>query len=88
MDDGTAEIGTKLREAIDRLRDEAEWLRTQANDIAEAWAVGDCIGGLQLAHLGAYVPGRQLVSNRRQPAKDESIADLVRTLQHLSLPQP
>jgi len=43
---------------------------------------------LQLAHLGAHVLGRQLVSNRHQPAKDESIADLVRALQQLSAPQP
>lgn len=43
---------------------------------------------LQLAHLGAHVVGRQLVSNRNQPAKDESIADLIQRLQHLHLPQP
>lgn len=42
---------------------------------------------LQLAHLGAHVVGRQLVSNSSHPAKDESIADLVRRLQHLSIPQ-
>lgn len=41
---------------------------------------------LQLAHLGAHVVGRQLVSNRGNPAKDDSIADLVRRLHHLSLP--
>jgi hypothetical protein len=28
---------------------------------------------LQLAHLGAHVVGRQLVSNKTQPAKDDSI---------------
>ncbi|MFM9073198.1 MAG: NADPH-dependent FMN reductase [Cyanobium sp.] len=43
---------------------------------------------LQLAHLGAHVVGRQLVSNSHQPAKDESIADLVQRLQHLSIPRP
>ncbi|MCP9792799.1 NAD(P)H-dependent oxidoreductase [Vulcanococcus limneticus Candia 3F8] len=41
---------------------------------------------LQLAHLGAHVVGRQLVSNSAHPAKDDSIADLVRRLHHLSLP--
>ena len=39
---------------------------------------------LQLAYLGAHVVGRQLVSNRTMPAKDESIADLVERL--ISLP--
>jgi NAD(P)H-dependent FMN reductase len=43
---------------------------------------------LQLAHLGALVVGRQLVSNRNQPAKDESIADLIQRLQQLPPPQP
>jgi len=38
---------------------------------------------LQLAHLGANVVGRQLVSNKTQPAKDDSIADLVSRLNHL-----
>jgi hypothetical protein len=35
---------------------------------------------LQLAHLGAHVVGRQLVSNRSHPAADDSIADLIRRL--------
>ena len=35
---------------------------------------------LQLAHLGAHVVGRQLVSNSHQPAKEESIADLIHRL--------
>jgi chromate reductase, NAD(P)H dehydrogenase (quinone) len=35
---------------------------------------------LQLAHLGAVVVGRQLVSNRTTPAKDESISDLIARL--------
>ncbi|QPN64845.1 NAD(P)H-dependent oxidoreductase [Synechococcus sp. CBW1004] len=43
---------------------------------------------LQLAHLGAHVVGRQLVSNKLQPAKDDSIADLIQRLQHLHLTQP
>ncbi|WP_398334020.1 NADPH-dependent FMN reductase [Vulcanococcus sp.] len=38
---------------------------------------------LQLAHLGAHVVGRQLVSNAHQPAKDDSINDLIRRLRHL-----
>jgi NAD(P)H-dependent FMN reductase len=38
---------------------------------------------LQLAHLGAQVIGRQLVSNRARPARDESIDDLVRRLRQL-----
>jgi NAD(P)H-dependent FMN reductase len=43
---------------------------------------------LQLAHLGAHVVGRQLVSNRSHPAADDSIADLIRRLRHLSAQQP
>jgi hypothetical protein len=39
---------------------------------------------LQLAHLGAQVVGRQLVSTAANPAKDSSIDDLVQRL--LSLP--
>jgi NAD(P)H-dependent FMN reductase len=38
---------------------------------------------LQLAHLGAHVVGRQLVSNNASPAKDSSIADLVARLLRL-----
>ena len=38
---------------------------------------------LQLAHLGAHVVGRQLVSNKHLPAKDDSIADLISRLNHL-----
>lgn len=41
---------------------------------------------LQLAYLGAHVVGRQLVSNRNQPARDDAIADLISRLQHLRLP--
>jgi chromate reductase len=43
---------------------------------------------LQLAHLGAHVVGRQLVSNASQPATDETIADLIHRLEHLRIPQP
>jgi hypothetical protein len=39
---------------------------------------------LQLAHLGAHVVGRQLVSTAANPAKDESIADLVLRLSQLA----
>ena len=39
---------------------------------------------LQLAHLGAHVVGRQLVSNGANPAKDDSIADLLVRLQRLA----
>ena len=42
---------------------------------------------LQLAHLGAHVVGRQLVSNSSHAAKDDSIADLIRRLQQLQTPQ-
>ncbi|WP_216900086.1 NADPH-dependent FMN reductase [Synechococcus sp. CCY 9618] len=38
---------------------------------------------IQLAHLGAHVVGRQLTSNRNNPAKDSSIDDIVRRLQHM-----
>ena len=38
---------------------------------------------LQLAHLGAHVVGRQLVSNNASPAKDSSITDLVARLLRL-----
>ena len=38
---------------------------------------------LQLAHLGAHVVGRQLVSNANHPAKDDSIEDLLARLQTL-----
>jgi chromate reductase len=41
---------------------------------------------LQLAHLGAVVVGRQLVSNSTTPAKDASISDLITRL--IALPEP
>ena len=40
---------------------------------------------LQLAHLGAQVVGRQLVSNQANPAKDSTIDDLVGRLQTLTV---
>jgi len=43
---------------------------------------------LQLAHLGAHVVGRQLVSTGNTPAKDDSIADLITRLHHLNIAQP
>ena len=42
---------------------------------------------LQLAHLGAHVVGRQLVSNANHPAKDDSIEDLLARLQTLQAPE-
>ncbi|MEB3234956.1 MAG: NAD(P)H-dependent oxidoreductase [Cyanobacteriota bacterium] len=39
---------------------------------------------LQLAHLGAHVVGRQLVSNSTNPAKEDSISDLLTRLQQLA----
>jgi NAD(P)H-dependent FMN reductase len=38
---------------------------------------------LQLAHLGAHVVGRQLVSSTTNKAKDESIADLIDRVKQL-----
>jgi NAD(P)H-dependent FMN reductase len=38
---------------------------------------------LQLAHLGAQVVGRQLVSTATRPAADDTIRDLVRRLRQL-----
>jgi len=43
---------------------------------------------LQLAHLGAHVVGRQLSSNSDNPAKDDSIADLIMRLHQLHNSQP
>ena len=38
---------------------------------------------IQLTHLGAQVVGRQLASNSRNPAKDESIQDLIERLMQM-----
>ena len=43
---------------------------------------------LQLAHLGAHVVGRQLVSNSSHPAKDDTISDLISRLHQLRVPLP
>lgn len=79
------------------------WLSVQGDDFRSLFngrpvAIATHSGGgghtvltalrLQLAHLGAHVVGRQLVSNSAHPAKDESIADLITRLHHLRTPQP
>ncbi|MEI6031992.1 MAG: NAD(P)H-dependent oxidoreductase [Synechococcaceae cyanobacterium ELA739] len=38
---------------------------------------------IQLAHLGAHVVGRQLVSNSSRPARDDSLEDLIDRLRQL-----
>ena len=43
---------------------------------------------LQLAHLGAHVVGRQLSSNSDNPAKDDSIADLITRLHQIHISPP
>ena len=43
---------------------------------------------LQLAHLGAHVVGRQLSSNSDNPAKDDSIAELITRLHQIHISQP
>jgi NAD(P)H-dependent FMN reductase len=79
------------------------WLSVQGDDFralfnARPVAIATHSGGggyavltalrLQLAHLGAHVVGRQLVSNGSHPAKDDSIADLITRLHHLRIAQP
>ena len=79
------------------------WLSVQGNDFRSLFngrpvAIATHSGGgghavlaalrLQLAHLGAHVVGRQLVSNASQPAKDDSIADLIHRLKQLQPLQP
>jgi chromate reductase len=74
------------------------WLSVQGNDFRAlfndrpvAIATHSGSGGhavltalrLQLAYLGDHVVGRQLVSNIINPAKDDSIADLISRLNHL-----
>ena len=78
------------------------WLSVQGDDFRALFngrpiAIASHSGGgghtlmaalrLQLAHLGAHVVGRQLVSTAHSPAKDTSIDDLLRRLQHLSPPR-
>ena len=74
------------------------WLSVQGSDFRSLFngrpvAIATHSGGgghavlaalrLQLAHLGAHVVGRQLVSNGGHPAKDDSIADLIHRLKQL-----
>jgi len=74
------------------------WLSVQGSDFRSLFngrpvAIATHSGGgghavlaalrLQLAHLGAHVVGRQLVSNGSHPAKDDSIADLIHRLKQL-----
>ena len=77
-----------LTNAIAWLSVQGEDFRALFNDRPIAIATHSGGGGhtvlaalrLQLAHLGAHVLGRQLVSNSANPAKDETIADLLRRL--------
>ncbi|ABB57405.1 NAD(P)H-dependent oxidoreductase [Synechococcus elongatus] len=74
------------------------WLSVQGNDFRRLFngrpiAMATYSGGgghtvltalrLQLAHLGAHVVGRQLVSNSGKPAQDSSIEDLILRLQNI-----
>ena len=71
------------------------WLSVQEEDFRELFngrpiAMASFSGGgcmellismrIQLTHLGAQVVGRQLASNSRSPAKDESIKDILQRL--------
>ena len=75
------------------------WLSVQSNDFRTLFngrpiAMATRSGGgghtvmaalrLQLAHLGAHVVGRQLVSNSTHPAKDDTITDLLQRLQRFA----
>jgi hypothetical protein len=66
------------------------WLSVQGSDFRALFNGRTVLTALrlQLAHLGVEVVGRQLVSNRSHPAADDSIADLIRRLRHLSAQQP
>lgn len=79
------------------------WLSVQGNDFRALFnqrpiAIATHSGGgghtvlaalrLQLAHLGAHVVGRQLVSNGANPAKDSTITDLVDRLRSMEAPRP
>ena len=74
------------------------WLSVQGNDFRSLFngrpvAIASQSGGgghtvlaalrLQLAHLGAHVVGRQVLGTAANPAKDESIADLIHRLKQL-----
>ncbi len=71
------------------------WLSVQENDFRALFngrpiAIASFSGGgsmellislrIQLAHLGAQVVGRQIASNYKNPAKDESIEDVINRL--------
>ncbi len=71
------------------------WLSVQENDFRRLFngrpiAIASFSGGgcmevlismrIQLTHLGAQVVGRQLASNYQNPAKDDSIKDIVNRL--------
>ncbi len=71
------------------------WLSVQDNNFRKLFngrpiAMASCSGGgcmellitlrIQLTHLGAQVVGRQLASNNKSPAKDESIKDILQRL--------
>jgi NAD(P)H-dependent FMN reductase len=61
------------------------WLSVQGSDFR---ALFNCVltaMRLQLAHLGAHVVGRQLSSNSDNPAKDDSIADLITRLHQIHI---
>ncbi|ABX07977.1 NAD(P)H-dependent oxidoreductase [Prochlorococcus marinus] len=74
------------------------WLSVQENDFRKLFngrpiAIASASGGgcmelllsmrIQLTHLGAQVVGRQLASNSKNPAKDESIEDLLKRLMQM-----
>jgi chromate reductase len=74
------------------------WLSVQGDDFRALFngrpiAIASHSGGggvegltalrIQLAHLGAHVVGRQLVATRANPAKDESLDDLIARLSQL-----
>ncbi len=74
------------------------WLSVQGDDFRSLFngrpiAMASFSGGggmellvslrIQLTHLGAQVVGRQLLSNYSKPAKDDSIADLIKRLMQM-----
>ena len=76
------------------------WLSVQENNFRELFngrpiAIASFSGGggmelllslrIQLTHLGGQVVGRQLCSNYKNPAKDESIEDIVKRLLQMNL---
>ena len=74
------------------------WLSVQESDFRKLFngrpiAIASFSGGgcmelllsmrIQLTHLGSQVVGRQLASNSKSPAKDESIQDLIERLMQM-----